>query len=72
MLFQNYQNNFYFLVIKKAKIKLSIMESVGVECFLSPDLEVCFAWARRFLGVTGCLLLPAGLADCNLIDGGGG
>lgn len=48
------------------------MESVGVECFLSPDLEVCFAWARRFLGVTGCLLLRAGLADCNLTGGGGG
>lgn len=47
------------------------MESVAAECFLSPKLEVYFAWARRLLGVTGCLLLYAGLADCDLIDGGG-
>lgn len=43
------------------------MESVGVECILSPKFEVCFAWARRLLGVTG-----AGLADGDVIDGDGG
>lgn len=63
-IFQNYQIILIFLGIKKAKIKLSITESVGVECILSRKLEVCFAWARRLLGVTG-----AGLVDSNLIGG---